>query len=47
MVAPLIGREGVNGIMAVWRIGEGTSAFTSFDLDFLIGLSPAGGHSNT
>ncbi len=38
MVAPLIGRGGVNGMMAVWRIGE-YRPFTSIDLDFLVGLS--------
>ena len=38
MVAPLIGRGGVNGMMAVWRIGV-YRPFTSIDLDFLVGLS--------
>ena len=39
MVAPLIGRGGVNGMMAVWRTGPEHRSFTSTDLDFLIGLS--------
>jgi signal transduction histidine kinase/DNA-binding response OmpR family regulator len=39
MVAPLIGREGVNGMMAVWRTGPERRPFTSDDLDFLVGLS--------
>jgi signal transduction histidine kinase/CheY-like chemotaxis protein len=39
MVAPLIGRRGVNGMMAVWRTGGTHRPFTSTDLDFLIGLS--------
>ncbi len=39
MVAPLIGREGVNGMMAVWRTGADHRHFTSADLDFLVGLS--------
>ncbi len=39
MVAPLIGRGGVNGMMAVWRSGKGNRAFTASDLDFLVGLS--------
>ncbi|MEO8626324.1 MAG: response regulator, partial [Candidatus Limnocylindrales bacterium] len=38
MVAPLIGRAGVNGMMAVWRTGP-YRAFTPQDLDFLMGLS--------
>jgi GAF domain-containing protein/DNA-binding response OmpR family regulator len=38
LVAPLIGREGVNGMMAVWRTGA-YRPFTQTDLDFLIGLS--------
>ncbi|HYK95126.1 MAG TPA: GAF domain-containing protein [Candidatus Dormibacteraeota bacterium] len=38
MVAPLLGRQGLSGMMAVWR--EGTApAFTQADLDFLVGLS--------
>ena len=37
MVAPLIGRGGVNGIMAVWRTGA-SRPFTKADLDFLVGL---------
>jgi GAF domain-containing protein/DNA-binding response OmpR family regulator len=39
MVAPLLGREGVNGMMAVWRTGPDRRPFTGADLDFLIGLS--------
>ena len=39
MVAPLIGRGGVNGMMAVWRTGPEHRSFTPTDLDFLIGLS--------
>ena len=38
IVAPLIGREGVNGMMAVWRTGN-YRPFTPADLDFLVGLS--------
>jgi GAF domain-containing protein/CheY-like chemotaxis protein len=38
IVAPLIGRAGVNGMMAVWRTGN-YRAFTPHDLDFLVGLS--------
>ena len=38
MVAPLIGRQGVNGMMAVWRTGP-HRAFTPTDLSFLVGLS--------
>jgi GAF domain-containing protein/CheY-like chemotaxis protein len=38
MVAPLIGRGGVSGMMAVWRPAT-APAFTSNDLDFLVGLS--------
>jgi len=38
MVAPLVGRAGVIGMMAVWRAG-GTALFTPADLDFLVGLS--------
>ena len=39
LVAPLMGRAGVNGMMAVWRIGPDTRPYTSSDLDFLVGLS--------
>jgi signal transduction histidine kinase/CheY-like chemotaxis protein len=39
MVTPLIGRQGVNGMMAVWRTGADHRPFTSADLDFLVGLS--------
>ena len=39
MVAPLMGRDGVNGMMAVWRTGAEHRSFTSTDLDFLVGLS--------
>ena len=38
MVAPLVGRGGVSGMMAVWRIGV-TQPFVQSDLDFLVGLS--------
>ena len=38
MVAPLVGRHGVNGMMAVWR-AETAPPFTQADLDFLVGLS--------
>ncbi|MEP7157972.1 MAG: GAF domain-containing protein [Chloroflexota bacterium] len=38
MVAPLLGRGGVNGMMAVWRTGP-HRPFTPSDLDFLMGLS--------
>jgi GAF domain-containing protein/DNA-binding response OmpR family regulator len=38
MVAPLVGRAGVSGMMAVWRTNP-AAAFTSHDLDFLVGLS--------
>jgi signal transduction histidine kinase/DNA-binding response OmpR family regulator len=38
MAAPLIGREGISGMMAVWRTGA-DPIFTQADLDFLIGLS--------
>ena len=38
MVAPLIGRGGVSGMMAVWRPAT-APAFTRNDLDFLVGLS--------
>ena len=38
MVAPLLGRAGVSGMMVVWRIAE-RRPFTGADLDFLVGLS--------
>jgi GAF domain-containing protein/DNA-binding response OmpR family regulator len=38
MVAPLLGRQGLSGMMAVWRAGA-EPAFTQADLDFLVGLS--------
>ena len=38
MVAPLVGRSGVSGMMAVWR-PLSAPAFTTNDLDFLVGLS--------
>ena len=38
MVAPLTGRGGISGMMAVWRTNPAPE-FTSHDLDFLIGLS--------
>ena len=38
MVAPLLGREGLSGMMAVWRSGT-APVFTQADLDFLVGLS--------
>jgi GAF domain-containing protein/CheY-like chemotaxis protein len=38
MCAPLVGRGGVIGMMAVWRPGA-APAFTSHELDFLVGLS--------
>jgi signal transduction histidine kinase/CheY-like chemotaxis protein len=41
VVAPLIGRSGVNGMMAVWRIGP-YRPFTPIDLDFLVGLGQQG-----
>jgi signal transduction histidine kinase/CheY-like chemotaxis protein len=41
VVAPLIGRGGVNGMMAVWRIGP-HRPFTPIDLDFLVGLGQQG-----
>jgi GAF domain-containing protein/CheY-like chemotaxis protein len=37
-VAPLVGRRGVTGMMAVWRPGSGP-LFTQTDLDFLVGVS--------
>ncbi len=39
IVAPLLGRGGVNGMMAVWRTGPDTQPFTAADLAFLVGLS--------
>ena len=39
MVAPLIGRGGVNGMMAVWRTAEARGRSRPTDLDFLVGLS--------
>ncbi|MEA2549319.1 MAG: hypothetical protein QOE42_1917, partial [Chloroflexota bacterium] len=41
MVAPLLGRQGLSGMMAVWREGN-APAFTQADLDFLVGLSQQG-----
>jgi GAF domain-containing protein/CheY-like chemotaxis protein len=41
MVAPLMGRDGVAGMMAVWRATSKTP-FTQADLDFLVGLSQQG-----
>jgi len=38
MAASLIGRDGVSGLLAVWRSGP-SSPFTQADLDFLVGLS--------
>jgi PAS domain S-box-containing protein len=38
MVAPLLAREQVIGMMAVWRFGA-KPPFTQADLDFLVGLS--------
>ncbi len=38
MIAPLVGRAGVAGMMAVWRASPGVP-FTPNDLDFLVGLS--------
>ena len=38
MVAPLLGRAGVTGMMAVWRKAT-APPFTDHDLDFLVGLS--------
>ncbi|HEX5240395.1 MAG TPA: GAF domain-containing protein [Candidatus Limnocylindrales bacterium] len=37
-VAPLLGRAGLTGMMAVWRDGS-AAIFTQADLDFLVGLS--------
>jgi len=39
MVAPLLGRSGVSGMMTVWRSGRGRQPFTDSDLNFLVGLS--------
>jgi GAF domain-containing protein/DNA-binding response OmpR family regulator len=39
VAAPLLGRDGVNGVMVVWRTGRGSVPFTATDLDFLVGLS--------
>ena len=38
MAASLIGRDGVSGLLAVWRSGP-SQPFTQADLDFLVGLS--------
>ena len=38
MVAPLVGRAGVIGMMAVWRPSN-APVFTEHELDFLVGLS--------
>ncbi|HEX3265810.1 MAG TPA: GAF domain-containing protein [Candidatus Limnocylindrales bacterium] len=38
MVAPLLGRAGVTGMMAVWRDAT-APMYTDHDLDFLVGLS--------
>jgi signal transduction histidine kinase/DNA-binding response OmpR family regulator/putative methionine-R-sulfoxide reductase with GAF domain len=38
MVAPLLGRQGVSGMMAVWRKND-DPIFTPGELDFLVGLS--------
>ena len=38
MAAPLIGRDGVSGLLAVWRSGP-SDPFSQADLDFLVGLS--------
>ncbi|HYL40349.1 MAG TPA: GAF domain-containing protein, partial [Candidatus Binatus sp.] len=38
MVAPLIGRAGLTGMMAIWRAGS-APIFTQTDLAFLVGLS--------
>ncbi len=38
MAASLVGREGVSGVLAVWRPGA-NDPFTQADLDFLVGLS--------
>ncbi|HET9853241.1 MAG TPA: GAF domain-containing protein [Candidatus Limnocylindrales bacterium] len=41
MVAPLLGRAGVTGMMAVWR-DIAAPPYTDHDLDFLVGLSQQG-----
>ncbi|HSS35725.1 MAG TPA: GAF domain-containing protein, partial [Patescibacteria group bacterium] len=38
MAASLIGRDGVSGLLAVWRSGP-SDPFSQADLDFLVGLS--------
>ena len=38
MAASLLGRDGVNGLLAVWRSGP-SRPFSQADLDFLVGLS--------
>ena len=38
MAASLVGREGVSGVLAVWRPGA-NDPFSQADLDFLVGLS--------
>ena len=38
MAASLVGREGVSGVLAVWRPGA-SDPFSQADLDFLLGLS--------
>ncbi len=38
MAASLVGRDGVSGVLAVWRSGP-SEPFTQADLDFLVGLS--------
>ena len=38
MAASLLGRDGVTGVLAVWRYGP-SAPFTQADLDFLLGLS--------
>jgi GAF domain-containing protein/CheY-like chemotaxis protein len=38
MAASLVGRDGVNGLLAVWRSGP-SRPFGQVDLDFLVGLS--------
>ena len=38
MVAPLVARDGVIGVMAVWRTAT-RAPFAQADLDFLVGLS--------
>jgi signal transduction histidine kinase/DNA-binding response OmpR family regulator len=41
MVAPLVGRSGVEGLLTVWRAPVATP-FTDADLQFLVGLSQQG-----